>query len=420
MTKHIKYFIVVICLTTFNAAGTVQFVDSYKKERGIFKTLTIPMAFDSDSILRRLPRISSDLIFRIDYVATTYNNSISDYQKYLNRKRWQTLSKLMKLPNDKTYNRKEFYQTSAKNKEEANKLFHGYIIYFGVDPKKAHARSFGSMNHLINNITEKNIDSYTKFSVNKSESIDSIYLGDISTAKKTGLEKRLVRNNHVIEWGYDSLGVDKKYYGAYYILTKVSAGIFTAFTALKNKDVINMLLRAKLTDKTLIVTDLTGSMYPYYSQLLVWHAIKLSQGKHYKHVFFNDGDNKPTALKKIGSTGGIYSTSTTNILEVYRTMEKCMQNGSGGDRPENNMEAVLAGLKRHKSTNKIIMLADNWALPRDIKLIHQIKKPISYVMCGSKLGLNKDYVKLSEFYNGSLITVEKSITQLKSKNKGRY
>ena len=64
-------------------ATSTKFVEVYKRERGTFKTITIPMAFDSDSITRRKPNLSLGQIYRVDYVATTYNKKITDYQKYL-------------------------------------------------------------------------------------------------------------------------------------------------------------------------------------------------------------------------------------------------------------------------------------------------------------------------------------------------
>jgi len=412
MKTYFKFLVLTLFVFQFTSSATVHFVNKYKKTRGCFKMLTVPMSFDSDSILRKLPKFDASRIIRIDYVATSYNKKITDYQRYLNKKRWNTLSDILSLPKNIDYDKKEFYQTGAKNKTEAETYFHGYIIYYGHDSKRVHAHSLVVFPKLINTITENKIYSNSNFIIPKSKQIDSVYLGEISKQKKSDYDRMLVKNNHILEWGYDSIGVNKNIYGAYYILTKVSAGLFLAYNSLRDKSVFSMLLRARLTKNTLIVTDLTGSMYPYYSQVLVWQALKLSQGKNFKHAFFNDGNQKNTQAKVIGKTGGVYLCASSNIVRIYNTMQKTMSSGGGGDTPENNMEAVLKGINQYKNIDNIIMVADNFAFPRDKKLIHKIQRPIQYVMCGTQLGISRSYINLSRHYGGSIISVEKSICYL--------
>ena len=288
-------------------------------------------------------------------------------------------------------------------------------MYYGESEEKIRSYTFSHSESLVDKLYGRKVDKYTdRIYIAPSKRIDSINTGVMTIREKKDLERKLIVNNHVVEWGYDSIGVDKKYYGAYYILTKVSAGIFAAFTALTDRTLFDMLQRNRINDRTMVVTDVTGSMGPYFSQLIVWHALKMSQGKKVKHVFFNDGDKTPNAQKKIGSTGGIYMTKTNDILEVYRTMNKCMSSGSGGDCPENNFEAVKVGLDKFKNIDNVVMLADNYAVPRDGVLLNEIKKPISFVMCGAHFGLNLQYLNLANTNNGSLTTVEHSIGQLQS------
>ncbi len=226
------------------------------------------------------------------------------------------------------------------------------------------------------------------------------------------LEKRLLVDNHIVEWGYDSLGRDKKFHGAYYVLSKVSAGIFTAFMTLTDHSLFSQLRRNKVSENALIVTDVTGSMYPYYSQLLVWHALKLSQGKKYNYAFFNDGDQKTQSQKVIGETGGIYLTKSAHLNKVYEKMYECMKGGFGGDTPENNFEATLAGLSKFKNTNQIILICDNNAVPRDCNLLRKINQPIDFIMCGAYFGVDSRYIELARQNNGRLITVENSLENL--------
>lgn len=400
-------------------ATSTKFVDVYKRERGMFKTITVPMAFDSDSITRRRPKLSLGQIYRVDYVATSYVNKVTDYQKYLNTKRWSTLRTFLRIPDSVEFETNIIYQTKANNREEAADLFHGFIMYYGESEAKMRHFTFGYTGALMEHLYGRKVDNKTeRINVPKSEFIDSVFTGDISLREKKSLDRQLIKNGHVIEWGYDSIGVDKSYYGAYYVLTKVSAGLFAAFATLKDRSLFDMMKRNRITNRTMIVTDVTGSMGPYFAQLIVWHALKMSQGKKIKHVFFNDGDAKKQGEKLIGQTGGIYMTKTNDILEVYRTMNLCMSKGGGGDCPENNFEAVQAGLKQYEKVDNVIMLADNYAVPRDGVLLEGIKKPISFVMCGAHFGLNLDYLNLANKNQGEITTVEHSINDLKNLKEG--
>jgi hypothetical protein len=400
-------------------ATSTKFVDVYKSERGMFKTITVPMAFDSDSITRRRPNLSFGQIYKVDYVATCYNNKVTDYQKYLNNKRWIMLRSFLRIPDSVEFETNVIYQTKAKNKEEAAALFHGFIMYYGESEEKIRDFTFSYSGSLMEKLYGRKVDSRTdRIVIPKSKLIDSVFTGLMTEREKKDIERALIKDCQVIEWGYDSIGVDKKYHGAYYVLTKVSAGIFAAFTSLTDRSLFDMLKRNRITNRTMIVTDVTGSMGPYFSQLIVWHALKMSQGKKIKHVFFNDGDRKNTNQKKIGETGGIYMTKTNDILEVYRTMNLCMSRGGGGDCPENNFEAVKVGLAEFKNVENVIMLADNWAVPRDGVLLDQIDKPISFVMCGAHFGLNLSYLNLANKNKGEITTVEHSINNLQILKEG--
>lgn len=72
-----------------------------------------------------------------------------------------------------------------------------------------------------------------------------------------------------------------------------------------------------------------------------------------------------------------------------------MTNGSGGDIPENNIEALLAGDKLCSSCDSIIMIVDNWAPIKDISLLTGWHKPVKVVVCGVFDKINPDYLKLA-------------------------
>ena len=96
-----------------------------------------------------------------------------------------------------------------------------------------------------------------------------------------------------------------------------------------------------------------------------------------------------------------------------------MLGGGGGDTPENNFEAVFAGLDRYEGIEKVVLICDNWALPRDVSLINQIQVPIDFVICGGEFGLNPAYLDLAHLNSGSkVITVEKNIEEMQNMKNG--
>ena len=409
-----------LTITTF-ANNTIQFIDKYRAERGFFKTLSVPMHFDTDSITRVLPKnFKMGDVFRIDYIATSYTTALTDYQRYLNRKRWHTLSHFLALDEHEDFEKHAYYQTKFEGEEEAQKLFHGFILYYRQPASLVHEKSSKSSATLMETICQKKLtDLASPLYLQRAVRVDSIFKGNISKKQKKDIERQLLKSgNYVIEWGYDSLSADKKYYNSYYILTKVAPGIALAFKQLADRSLFDFFKRSKLNEQSMIVTDMTGSMYPYYSQLLVWHAFKMSEGKKMNHVFFNDGDRKPTSEKVIGNTGGIYFNRANDLREVYSTMQRCMKRGFGGDCPENNFEAVQKGLKRYPKTGNILLLCDNWAVPRDTALLGTINKPITYFMCGAEMGVNAKYVDLAAQNEGTIITLENSISNLNEAQKG--
>lgn len=171
----------------------------------------------------------------------------------------------------------------------------------------------------------------------------------------------------------------------------------------------------------LIVTDLTGSMYPYASQLIVWYQLHFAKDTSTQQfVFFNDGDNKPDDEKKIGKTGGIYCCRAKNVNELKEKMMETMSKGGGGDAPENDLEAILEGVNKFKNYDEIILIADNYANIKDIKLLPKINKPIRIILCGvDGEGVNLDYLNLAYTSKGSIHTIEDDIMNIADTLEGK-
>jgi hypothetical protein len=192
---------------------------------------------------------------------------------------------------------------------------------------------------------------------------------------------------------------------------KKSLGDSTIFKILKrNKNKFN---------NAAIVADFTGSMSPYIIQLLVWYELNFSTNKFSEFVFFNDGDLMLDEKKVVGKTGGLYYCDSKNRDTVLNKALECISKGFGGDLPENNLEAVLFALNKNPNIKEIIMVADNYATPRDLALVNKIKVPIHIIICGNNMGINPRYLEIAHSTKGSLHTIEQDIDRLMDLQDGK-
>ena len=98
-------------------------------------------------------------------------------------------------------------------------------------------------------------------------------------------------------------------------------------------------------------------------------ATNIVKEKNLQFVFFNDGDNKSTSMKKIGETGGIYYQNKPSIEELVNKVSFVQGKGGGGDGPENNMEALIKGVGMADPYKELVMVADNHAPVKDLELL---------------------------------------------------
>lgn len=171
----------------------------------------------------------------------------------------------------------------------------------------------------------------------------------------------------------------------------------------------------------LVVTDVTGSMSPYLGQFLAWHQLNIKKrAKNRDFVFFNDGDNMSDALKLAGNVGGTYYVETNTYTALKEKLDEARNAGGGGDAPENNIEAVLFGLNKNPRVSSIVMVADNWATPRDLDLLGKVKKPIRLILCGTSGGFNVEYLNMIRKNGGSLHTIENDLMDLAKMSEGEF
>jgi hypothetical protein len=147
--------------------------------------------------------------------------------------------------------------------------------------------------------------------------------------------------------------------------------------------------------------------------------LKDSTSQHF--VFFNDGDKKKDIDKKIGATGGVYYCRAKSVDALIASMELTIKKGTGGDAPENPIEAIIYGLNKSGKVDDVILIADNWAKVRDIKMLVRVKVPVRVVLCGVYEGMeiNEDYLNIAYKTKGSLHTIEQDITDLMKQSTGK-
>jgi hypothetical protein len=188
--------------------------------------------------------------------------------------------------------------------------------------------------------------------------------------------------------------------------------------SLSDSTIFKVLERKKEWNNIAVVADLTGSMAPYSSQLVLWFKLKVNDKRIKDLIFFNDGDLTPDATKVLGSTGGIYHGKATNYAQIRELAIKTITNGCGGDIPENNIEALLFAIKEAPSTKEFVMVADNTAPVKDMILLNKVTKPVHIILCGTHFGVNPEYLTIARKTGGSVHTMEKDLENLILKNEG--
>ena len=182
--------------------------------------------------------------------------------------------------------------------------------------------------------------------------------------------------------------------------------------------VVEDVLDRQSWDSMLVVADFTGSMTRYISQLLLWIKLNNMDGKVNQFVFFNDGNGRAKKFKRIGKTGGIHQTKSKVYAEIEKVAKACKYLGDGGDIPENDIEALLAGINLCPDCNQVVLIADNRAPMRDIQLMTQIDRPVRVILCGVEDEINLEYLNLARITGGSIHLIEQDIDGLLEMKEG--
>lgn len=169
----------------------------------------------------------------------------------------------------------------------------------------------------------------------------------------------------------------------------------------------------------LIITDCSGSMMPYGSEVLLWHMLRTDKEDISKFAFFNDGEKESI---EIGNAGGVYFTSIKDYRKISGAIRYYTELGydKNNDHPENDLEAIIKAVNSSYNHDDVVVIVDNNSPVRDMELLSQINYPVRIVLCGvdKKEDINPDYIKIAYHTKGSLHTIEEDINLFKMNNQG--
>jgi hypothetical protein len=305
-----------------------------------------------------------------------------------------------------------FRQTGCADRSSAEKMFHGVVITYRPEQTKETMKcEIEYLSALIPDIEEPQEVKHSE-TISKKPKRASKESGAVTIVRSD------LRSNDdvLVTISYTELRGDTAFVESRVTDKKGSKSYAMKFVPFVDSTVSAVLNRQHWTDMC-ITADVTGSMSPYTAQLLLWLNLNTIDGKTKQFVFFNDGDMKPDKAKVIGKTGGIYSGKFSDLPSVKNLAVKAMSNGSGGDAPENDLEALRESIKMNPDGEQIL-IADNWAPLKDYSLIGDITRPVRIVLCGTQWGVNVDYLNLARATGGSVHTMENDLLDLAKMNEG--
>ena len=395
------------------------------------KVMYLPMEYGkSDFTINQLVAIAqlkTATIAGIDLVFSDYPSK-ADFTA-LNRKRLQNLYKILPgVFKDEKIDFRKIRQTAAANKTEASYLTHGFYIYYRPLPGKDVAKT--EIKKLSSIMKEGSIakglssaDTAVKYCWQYSFYIDTVVLAPLVEGYSRTITKISIadaRKNRLIDTSENFKYLDG-YDSTYYVfdINKDGCEFWDGVYNYNSIDTtVSEVFKRNKWKNAMVIADVTGSMYPYSGQLLLWLKLVMNDNQRRSFVFFNDGDAKTDEEKVIGSTGGVYQITTSKYDDVEKKIMEAMTNGGGGDAPENNIEALVAAQKLCTTCDSVIMIADNWAPVKDISLLSSITKPIKIVLCGVYSSINTDYLNIARKTKGSLHLIERDIYELTKMKEG--
>ena len=345
--------------------------------------ILIEIPFAKEIILNKEQKkqLQERVVIKIQLVYTEYKTSEKFNQIELNKKRLLELKKLVPEVFDfPVWEYELISQTDGNSREECNKMFHGFVVTFrpNITPD-----FIVEENDYINTL-------FTNFS--KKDSINN------DTAPKPFYIETRWDNGYVYDtiWG-EKIEID--------LYPPAPPNPYLA-SLQKDSTVLNAFKRIANAQGFIIVTDATGSMMPFYSQVIIWLKEQAANVNAKGCLFFNDGDAKSSDKKLPLETGGIYVAKSLQSEEINKSLNKCTSGGSGGG------EAMLLGLKYFPEAKSIVLIADNYEKMRDYEFINKITVPVQVFLCGAKSFVNTQYLDLARITKGSVHVEHEEINNL--------
>jgi hypothetical protein len=393
-----------------------------------------------------MEKVKKKLIYKVELYYSSFNESNTFSQRRLNMKRLQVLrDEWPELFDNNVIEWKLIEQVENKNKDKAQRLFHGFLFYskepyvessdgelIPLTAKEEIAIIKSKLGIPLETDEETDLplevvcDSMytvidTTFKIKKKKVYSGLYWPKNKRKKAEGklYEKKGIwnRRRH-----YDRVADT-----IFKIRVKEKCGSLTYKTSFLEMDVdwdeltrfswktdtvIRKAFNENTWDNAIVVQDVTGSMSPYLLQTLEWRRWKTGSTNLKHFSFYNDGDDQPDG--PIGKSFGVYHIHSDNINEIDSVAFYAMRQGSGGGVPENDIEAMIRALDSHEmEVTDLILVVDNNAPIRDRKLISKLKErnfKLTVVVCGAYQGrVLYHYVDLVRQLGGHIITIEEDI-----------
>lgn len=361
-------------------------------------TFVLNASFNEDlaKVKTSLDQYKYQQLVKVQLIYTQYRLSSTFNQRALNRKRIQSLYKALPQALDNRVEWELIEQTACQSPEEGRTYFHGFILHFSPLPSEEEIEAeIDFLDEFIKDLEPR------KDSVSISK---AIYDSLIESGSTDSFKIDIVSKWHdVLGYVYDTLYTKYLRHEPKWSAKDLNLPDTTVYTIFnRNTDWNNIV----------IVSDVTASMSKYTAQLMTWYKKQIDSNQVDEFVFFNDGNRKANALKRISKTGGIYRTKATDFKTVAKVMKETMMRGTGGDIQENDVEALIEAQLLCRDSSELILIADNISDMRDFDLFMQLNRPVRIIICGNPNAINVQYLELARRTKGSIHTVENDVYDL--------
>lgn len=369
-----------------------------------FPFVRLEMEFNSSKFTqdyKHLLQDDPDKVEEITLVWTAYRMSETFSQPGLNSKRIEQFRNIYpKLFGAKNITWKFIVQTGATTDETAKIFYHGFVVK--IKNENVAAKSPTEDRDILKKLLELEVDKDSVVGFTSKIRCKKVPTGKYLPRSKLKRDKGILYDRASI-WQRkkekykkcDTLIVPE-------LFKHKTIDVYSPVYLGRDSTVSSVFNKHPEWKKMLVVCDATGSMSPYYADLVMWIKINAERRDLSGFTFFNDGDKKPDHEKVIGSTGGIYHSKSNTPSDAVQTLSSTTKAGSGGDQPENNIEALESAMKKFKDAESVILIGDSYAPVKDIVLLKNISKPVHVIVCGEAKYIHPDYLEIAFKTGGSI------------------